>query len=266
MKKISILSIPIADTTKKEFVNTVTKQNGQAWIVTANPEIIMLAKELPHYKNLLLDADYVVADGIGVVIGSKLLGQPLKERIPGYELVHEFLAVASAVGVHKGQSAEADSANNRQSTHSNSQAIGARNKIFMYGGKPGIAAKAAEMAKAQYANIDIVGVADGYGGDGNGDEVAAKAAALTPDYVFVALGAPKQEEWIAAHRDQFPHAILMGVGGSFDILSGNINRAPDIFLKLNLEWFHRLVTQPTRLIRMLKIPQFLLAVLKTRRK
>ncbi|MGE7622469.1 WecB/TagA/CpsF family glycosyltransferase [Viridibacillus sp. NPDC096237] len=240
MKKIDILSIPIADTTKKEFVNTVTKQDGQVWIVTANPEIIMLAKELPTYEKLLHAADYVVADGIGVVIGSKMLGQPLQERIPGFELVHEFMADANATGT--------------------------RNKIFMYGGKPGIAAKAAEAAKAQYPNIDIVGVADGFGGDGNAEEVALKASALSPDYVFVALGAPKQEEWIAAHREKFPNAILMGVGGSLDILSGNIDRAPDIFLKLNLEWFHRLITQPTRWKRMLKIPQFLLAVRRNGRK
>ncbi|MFJ9463504.1 WecB/TagA/CpsF family glycosyltransferase [Viridibacillus arvi] len=240
MKKIDILSIPIADTTKKEFVNTVTKHDGQVWIVTANPEIIMLAKELPSYEKLLHTADYVVADGIGVVIGSKMLGQPLKERIPGVELVHEFMAVANATDT--------------------------RNKIFMYGGKPGIAAKAAEMAKAQYPNIQIVGVADGYGGDGNGDEVATKAAAVSPDYLFVALGAPKQEEWIAAHLEKFPNSILMGVGGSLDILSGNIDRAPDIFLKLNLEWFHRLITQPTRWKRMLKIPQFLLAVKRDGRK
>lgn len=241
MKKIDILGIPVVDTTKNEFVDLIEDeiQNSEKpiCIVTANPEIIMLAKEDKRYEEYLLNSNYVVADGIGIVIGSKILGTPLKERIPGYELVHDFLRTAK----------------NKQ------------NRFFFYGGKPGIAKQAAEKAKALYPHINIVGVADGYGGNGNGDEVAKQAAALNPDFIFVALGAPKQEEWIAEHRCQFSNAVMMGVGGSFDVLSGNVNRAPDIFIRLNLEWFHRLITQPTRFKRMLKIPQFLINVMKSKK-
>ena len=242
MKKIDVLGIPVVDTTKSEFVDHIEDEllNGKTpiCIVTANPEIIMLAKENKVYEEYLLKSNYVVADGIGVVIGSKILRTPLKERVPGYELVHDFLRTSKE----------------------------GHNRFFFYGGKPGIAAQAAEKAKVLYPHINIVGVADGYGGDGNGAEVAEKAAALDPDFIFVALGAPKQEEWIAEHRHQFSNTVMMGVGGSFDILSGNINRAPEIFLKLNLEWFHRLITQPTRFKRMLKIPRFLFEVKKSKKR
>lgn len=242
MKKIDVLGIPVVDTTKSEFVDHIEDemQNSEKpiCIVTANPEIIMLAKENKSYEEYLLNSNYVVADGIGVVIGSKILGTPLQERIPGYELVHDFLRTSKEE----------------------------QNRFFFYGGKPGIAEEAAEKAKALYPHIDIVGVADGYGGNGNGDEVAEKAATLNPNFIFVALGAPKQEEWIAEHRHQFSNAVMMGVGGSFDTLSGHVNRAPEIFLKLNLEWFHRLITQPTRFKRMLKIPKFLIEVMKTKKK
>lgn len=213
------------------------EQNSAIKIVTANPEIIMLAKENPSYEQYLLHSDHVVADGIGVVIGANMLGTPLQERIPGYELVLGFL-----------QQAPKDET------------------FYFYGGKPGVASTAAKKAQQQFPQANIVGVSDGYGGDGDGQSVAQKIAQLQPSYIFVALGAPKQEQWIAENDHLFEHCIMMGVGGSFDVLSDQVKRAPAIFIKLNLEWFHRLITQPTRATRMLKIPQFLLAVQKEKRK
>lgn len=242
MKKVEILNIPITNTTKVEFIKDISSQRktqaAPIKIVTANPEIIMLAKENKSYENYLLASDHVVADGIGVVIGANMLGTPLKERIPGYELVHGFL----------------EQSNSTVDT------------FYFYGGKPGVASAAADKARMLYPQTNIVGVSDGYGGDGDGLAVAEKIAKLQPSYIFVALGAPKQEEWIAQYAPLFKHSVLMGVGGSFDVLSGQINRAPKIFIQLNLEWFHRLITQPTRAKRMLKIPQFLLAVRKEKKR
>lgn len=241
MEKVSILNIPVTNTTKQQFATAMIQQSKlqekPIKIVTANPEIIMLAKENPAYETLLLSSDHVVADGIGVVIGANMLGTPLQERIPGYELVHEFL-----------KSSPSDA-----------------NSFYFYGGKPGIAKAAANKALELYPSAKIVGVSDGYGEDGTPEEIAKKIALLQPNYIFVALGAPKQEEWIGQYSTLFKHSILMGVGGSFDVLSGQVNRAPKIFIKLNLEWFHRLITQPTRAKRMLKIPQFLLAVRKSKK-
>lgn len=242
MNTVSILDIPVAQTTKAQFVPHVMEEMQQSnkaiTIVTANPEIIMLAKENHSYECLLKASSYVVADGIGVVIGAKMLGTPLEERIPGYELVHEFMKAATPE----------------------------QNRFFFYGSKPGVAEQAAEQAKSLYPQIEIVGVCDGYGNDGDGEEVARKAQKANPDFIFVATGAPKQEEWIAIHKEKFPRTVMMGVGGSFDVLSGNVDRAPQLFIKLNLEWFHRLITQPTRAKRMLKIPQFLLAVRRNKKK
>ena len=237
MKKINILGIPFVDTTKKEFVSHVltlaTSNKEPISIVTANPEIVMLTKENAQYAQYVQQSTYVVADGIGVVIGSKILGSPLRERIPGYELVHAFMKNAD---VNK-------------------------NRFFFYGGKPGIAEAAAKKAIALYPHINIVGTADGYG---DRDAVATQAASSKPDFIFIATGAPKQEEWIASHRHQFEHCVMMGVGGSLDVLSGNVRRAPQLFIKLNLEWFYRLITQPTRIKRMMKIPLFLLKVLQSK--
>ncbi len=242
MNTVSILDIPVAQTTKAQFVPHVIKEMQQSnkaiTIVTANPEIIMLAKENHAYECLLKASSYVVADGIGVVIGAKMLGTPLEERIPGYELVHEFMKTATPE----------------------------RNRFFFYGSKPGVAKQAAEQAASLYPQIDVVGICDGYGNDGDGDEVAQKAITAKPDFIFVATGAPKQEEWIAIHKEHFPQTVMMGVGGSFDVLSGNVDRAPELFIKLNLEWFHRLITQPTRAKRMLKIPQFLWEVQRKKKK
>jgi len=242
MKKVSILNIPFTNTTQDEFVSSMsklrTKQKNPIKIVTANPEIIMLAKENAAYEQLLLQSDHVVADGIGVVIGAKMQQTPLQERIPGYELVHSFLKSANA------------------NEHS----------FYFYGGKPGIAEAAAQKAQELYPNATIAGTSDGYGGDGDGAAVALRIAELQPTHIFVALGAPRQEEWIATYEHLFSHCIMIGVGGSFDVLSGQVNRAPKLFIKLNLEWFYRLITQPTRAKRMLKIPQFLLAVRRQKNK
>lgn len=241
MEKVPILNIPVTNTTKLQFVETMiqtmAQQTNAIKIVTANPEIIMLAKEDKNYEQLLLASDHVVADGIGVVIGAKMLETPLQERIPGYELVHSFLDHASSPN----------------------------NTFYFYGGKPGVAHAAAEKAKTLYPHAKIVGTADGYGGNGDELAVAQQIAQLQPSFIFVALGAPKQEQWIADNSKLFKNCIMMGVGGSFDVLSGQVKRAPKLFIKLNLEWFHRLITQPTRAKRMLKIPSFLLAVKRSKK-
>lgn len=241
MNKVTLLNIPFTNTSKPAFLQQIQKELNEKKspikIVTANPEIVMLAKEDPAYEQLILQSDYVVADGIGVVIGAKMLNTPLQERIPGYELVHGFLQQAST-----------------------------EDRFYFYGGQPEIAALAATEAKKLYPNINIVGVSDGYGGDGNDAEVAKKIADLRPTHIFVALGAPKQEQWIADYAHLYENCVMMGVGGSFDVLSGQVNRAPKLFIKLNLEWFYRLITQPTRAKRMLKIPQFLWEVQKSKKK
>lgn len=235
---INLLTIPMANIKKEDLLNQINQhfQIGDAslFIVTANPEIIMLAQTSPKYKEAITAADYIVADGIGIMIAAKILKTPLAEKLPGFELMHDFLQYANTTD----------------------------KKVYFYGAKPGIAEQAAKKAKMQYNNLQVAGYMDGY--TIHGQDAADKIRATNPDFVFVAMGAPRQEEWIAEFKDQFPGTVLIGVGGSFDVLSGTIKRAPAFWTNNNLEWFYRLVTQPTRAKRMLKIPLFLMHVVRER--
>lgn len=229
--RISILDIPISNLSREDFLDRIYKdlniKQRSAFVVTANPEIIMNAMKSPSYRSSILKADYIVPDGTGVMMASKILKRPLAEKITGYDLVHTFLAYASE---HK-------------------------KSVFFFGAKQGVAAKAAINAVNLYPGIKIAGTKNGY--SGLGKEVAEEIANTEPDFVFVGLGAPLQEKWAAEYRHLFPHSLLMGVGGSFDVLSGNSKRAPKIWLDYNLEWMYRLLTQPIRFKRMLQLPLYL---------
>lgn len=235
---IKILDIPIMSIRKETLLqridNHFREQNGNLFIVTANPEIIIAAKKTSSYKDALATADYILPDGIGVMIAAKILGTPLQQKLPGFELMHDFLSYAN--------------------THHKS--------VYFYGAKPGVAEQAADNAVDQYNQLNVAGFMDGY--TKKGMEAANEIAATHPDFVFVAMGAPLQEQWIAKFKDLFPTSVLIGVGGSLDVLSGSVKRAPQFWTSNNLEWLYRLVTQPTRAKRMLKIPLFLLHVVKER--
>lgn len=235
---IKILDIPITSIRKETLLqridNHFREQNGNLFIVTANPEIIIAAKKTPPYKDALATADFILPDGIGVMIAAKILGTPLQQKLPGFELMHDFLSYAK--------------------THDKS--------VYFYGAKPGVAEQAADNALDQYNELNVAGFMDGY--TTKGMEAANVIAATHPDFVFVAMGAPLQEQWIAKFKDLFPTSVLIGVGGSLDVLSGSVKRAPQFWTSNNLEWLYRLVTQPTRAKRMLKIPLFLLHVVKER--
>lgn len=239
-EKISILDIPISNITRPDFLNEIyaalEQKQKNIFIVTANPEIIMNAKKLPEYKESILQADYIVPDGSGVMLASNILNQPLKEKITGYDLLLTFLEYSSK-----------------------------ENKsVYFFGAKDGIAAAAAEKALQRYPNLSIAGTKHGY--SGLGQNIAEEIAATEPDFVFVGLGAPLQEKWIVDYRRLFPSSVLMGVGGSFDVLSETTKRAPKFWLDRNLEWLYRLITQPYRAIRMIKLPLFLAEVYRQKRK
>ncbi|MDN7241599.1 WecB/TagA/CpsF family glycosyltransferase [Planococcus sp. N028] len=239
-EKLNVVGIPIDNLKREKFLNLVYQELEQKqkniFIVTANPEIIMNAKKSSSYREALLQADFIIPDGTGIIKASNILGHPLQEKITGYDLVHTFLSYASE---------------NRKS-------------VYFYGAKEGIAVEAITKAKELYPNLQVAGTKNGYAGLGK--EVAEEIASAKPDFVFVGLGAPLQEKWIASYRHLFPHSVLMGVGGSFDVLSGNVKRAPQFWLNRNLEWFHRLITQPTRGKRMLKLPMFVAEVYKQKLK
>lgn len=200
-----------------------------AHIVTANPEIVMAARRDGAVKTVLAEADLVVADGIGVVGAARLLGTPVPERVPGVELTESLLERAAASGW----------------------------RVYLLGGGPGVAEQAAKNIRRRRPDTRIVGFRDGYFSKEEEDAVAAEVARARPDIVFVAMGAPRQELFIAAHRAAWRDIpVAIGVGGSIDVLAGKVARAPRLWQKLGLEWLYRVVRQPSRIGRALVLPRF----------
>ena len=211
-------------------------------VVTPNSEIIVQANKNPVLMNIIEKAGLVVPDGIGLVVASKIVGQPLSERVTGIDLMEGLLAYAE----------ENDKS------------------IFLLGGKPGVAAMAAENIKKRYKNIRILGSQHGYfkgchtGNPGHDDELATvrEVRNKEADMLFVALGAPGQEIFIDTYKEDLGAKLLMGVGGSLDVMSGTVKRAPDFWIRHNLEWLYRILDDPkARLKRSLALPIFALNVL-----
>lgn len=203
-------------------------------IVTANAEIIYQASKNKKMKDIINRAQLVTADGSGVVWASRQLKQPLEQRVTGIDLVNSICA---------------------QSAKENW-------KIYILGSAPGVASEAAKNICKTFPGCNIVGTHHGYFHAQEEKEILEELVQLKPDILFVALGAPKQEYWIAEHLSELGIPVGMGIGGSMDVLSGNVKRAPKWMQKMSLEWLYRLLIQPSRFKRVLALPKFMLAVKK----
>lgn len=230
-KKVSVLGVSFDNKTKETFLEELMDRihrNEKTFVVTANPEIVMYAKKDPAYMELIQEADYVIADGIGIIKGSQMLGTPIVERVAGYDLMLELLAQA-----------------NQQ-----------KSRVYLLGAKEEVLQQTVKKVESLYPGIRLVGARNGYF-DLSDQSVIKEVQQTQPDMVFVATGFPRQEQWIHKYMETASKGLLMGVGGSFDVLSGKSKRSPNIFIRLNIEWLYRLVTQPTRFKRMLALPRFL---------
>ncbi|OOB79412.1 MAG: N-acetylmannosaminyltransferase [Epulopiscium sp. Nuni2H_MBin003] len=226
--KIDIVTMDRAVRVAKRFID---KSKRPRIICTPNPEIIMLAQQNRMLKNILNKADMVVPDGIGVVIASRILNQkPLPERVAGYDLVQNLMKLEG-------------------------------NKFYFLGAEKNIVKMAANKMQKKYP-IKVVGYRDGYFKAEQTKDIVNEINSSGANILLVALGAPKQEIWISENIDNLPNIkIVVGVGGSFDVMAGKVKRAPKMFRSLGLEWFYRLITQPTRAKRMLVLPKFLIKVI-----
>lgn len=232
---VTILGVDFINTTHEKMVKTLhdhVQKNEKTFVVTANPEIVLHANEDKTYKNYLNIADYITADGIGIVKAAKLMGKPLPERVTGFDMFMSLLNVANE-------------------NHYSIYLLGAREEVLE-------AAK--EKIKVQFPNANIVGSHHGFF-QWEDAAIPNEIKKLQPDFIFVALGFPRQEKWIAEHIQLFNKGIFMGIGGSFDVLAGTVKRAPVVWQKLNIEWLYRLLQQPTRWRRMLALPNFAMKVL-----
>ena len=205
-------------------------------VFTPNSEIIYMAKDDEVFKETLNNSDLNTADGIGVVYASKILGNPVEGSVAGYDIACALLPYLNEI----------------------------KAKLFLFGGKPGVGEKAKEAILKDYPDIDICGVENGYFGDDD-SKIIESINSKEPDVVFVCLGAPKQEKWIDKNKSTLKTKVLMGIGGSLDVFAGEAKRAPKFFIKLNIEWLYRLLKNPSRIGRMMALPKFGFAVIKSKR-
>lgn len=240
MDKVNVLGVNFDNKTFNQFQNEFVERinNHQStFVVTANPEIVMAANENPVFMQILQnDADYITADGIGIVQAAKILGQPLPERVTGYDLFSWLMQYADEQDL----------------------------RVFLIGAKPRVIHAVQAKVARDYSGINLVGAEDGYFKE-DLDLVARRIQRTEPDLVFAALGSPKQEKLLSILRKNELPALMMGVGGSFDVFSGAVKRAPEVFQRSHLEWFYRLATNPSRFKRMTVLPRFMIKVRKMKR-
>ena len=225
--KTEILGIGFDDLSRQEAARRgaeLLAEDKFHYVVTPNPEFILAAEKDDDFRAVLNGADLVLPDGIGVVYSAKILGTPLKERVPGIEFAADMLACLNEMG----------------------------GRLFLLGAKPGVAEKAGENILARYPNIVLCGTRDGYFKDE--EAVLLEVAAAKPDLLFVCLGAPKQEKWMARWGRHTGARMAIGLGGCLDVFAGNVERAPESWQKLGLEWAYRLKKEPKRIGRMAKLP------------
>jgi N-acetylglucosaminyldiphosphoundecaprenol N-acetyl-beta-D-mannosaminyltransferase len=196
-------------------------------VVTLNAEMTMLAEETPPLAAVIRSAELVIPDGAGVVLYLRLFGEKV-QRCPGIELAAHMLHQAA------------------QNSWS----------VFFYGGAPGVADTAAQKWKQKLPELAIAGIQNGFLAPEETDAFLQRLQQLQPQIIFVGLGVPRQEYWIAQHRHLCPNATWIGIGGSFDIWSERSKRAPSWLRNNNLEWVYRLYQEPWRWRRMLALPQF----------
>lgn len=236
-ERLEILGVGIDKVNSKQALEQIGAfiASGQPHqIVTANAEIIYQASKNEKMRTVINQAQMVTADGSGVVWASRQLGEPLEQRVTGIDLVNSICE---------------KSAQDKW-------------KIYILGSAPGVAATAAVNIRDKFPGCNIVGTHHGYFNAKEEKQILEELGQLKPDVLFVALGAPKQEYWIAEHLPKLGIPVGMGIGGSMDVLSGNVKRAPKWMQKLSLEWLYRLLIQPKRFKRVLALPKFMLAVKK----
>lgn len=236
-RRITVLGIPVDPVDMDQAVNILEeriRQQSPGIICTANAEMVMLAQNDAELRHILCSADLVLADGFGVVWAARRLAAGVPERVAGFDLTQNLLKSAARSGY----------------------------RIFWLGAAPGIAAAAAQKAADTFPGLITVGILDGYFGN-NDAEVITAIQNAKPDILLCALGVPRQEKWLWASRDKLQVPVMIGVGGTFDVMAGKMQRAPLWMQNAGLEWLYRLMIQPQRIFRMLALPRFVLKVIKT---
>lgn len=244
LQTVDILGVPFStmtmDETVQYLVNELEKEQAHTFqVVTANPEIVMCAKKDSSFHKTLLEVNLITPDGIGVVKASAMLGTPLKERVAGFDLMNELFTALSKQG--------------KKAT------------VFLLGAKPHVVERAANTLTEKYSAVSIVGTQDGYFKQDQEEEIIARIQEAKPDLLLVALGFPRQENFIQNNKERLNTKLAVGVGGSLDVWAGEVKRAPKWIQAIHLEWFYRLCSNPTRWRRQLVLAEFLKEVVRTKK-
>ena len=232
--RIDILGVSFDSLTKAEAVSLaydlMERRQGD-YVVTPNPEIVMHCREDEEMAAAVREASLVIADGIGVIYGAKILKTPLPEKIPGIDFTLALLEKMAGEG----------------------------KSVYLFGSKPGVAEAAGENLAKKFEGLKISGCHDGY--FTNDANIVRQINEAAPDLLLVCLGAPRQEKWMRERRADISAGLMIGAGGSMDVFAGTATRAPQFWQKAGLEWLYRLLKEPRRIGRMMKLPKFLLCVI-----
>jgi len=238
--KIRILNTKIDKLTQQGAVARIEEmigERGSHYVVTANAEIVYMAYKDEKMQRAIDGADMVTADGSGILWAAKKMGDEMPERVTGIDLVYALCRASAEKGW----------------------------KIYLMGSADGVAKKAADKLMLEYMGCNIVGTHHGFLKDKGVEEaLIADIKEKAPDILLVGMGAPRQEYWIIDHMKELGVPVSMGIGGSMDVISGELKRAPKWMQKMSLEWLYRLVIQPSRMKRVLNLPKFMLAVLRSK--
>ena len=236
-ERVQILGLPVDRITYRQWLNLIDKwvQTGTRChhVCTTNPEFMIIAQGDSHFANILRRADLCVPDGAGLLWAANLLKNPIPERVTGSDGVPAIAEEAAKKGW----------------------------KLFFLGAAEGVAEEAAYILQEDYPGLQIVGTYSGSPAPEEEDEIVAMVNASGADILLVAYGAPNQDKWIARNMPRLQVKMAMGVGGTFDFITGRVPRAPEWMQMLYLEWLYRLIIEPWRIVRMMRLPRFVVAVI-----
>ena len=237
--KTDVLGVLYDNVTMQEALEqgrSLLEGSAAAYCVTPNAEMAYEALHDEDFREVLNAASLVLPDGAGVVLGAKILKTPLKQKVAGIEFAQNLLPILEETG----------------------------KRLFLLGSKPGIAELAAEKMLKKHPKLCVCGTMDGYFKDET--DAVRRVNEANADVLYVCLGAPKQEYFMHSHARELHVKLMIGLGGTLDGIAGTVKRAPKWMIRLQLEWLYRLIKEPRRIGRMMRLPKFIFAAIKMRMK
>lgn len=237
MGKEQYLGVDVSPLNYEEIIDdlrTRMMEGKQSTIIAVNPEKVIKAEESEELRGLINGSTYQIPDGVGILLASKLKGGSITSRVTGVDMMERLIRFAA------------------EENH----------KVFLYGAKEEVVTEAKRKLEEKYPGLIISGYENGYVQDQQA--LVEKINESGAELLFVAMGSPKQELWIREHMPKLNVKVFQGVGGSFDVFAGKVQRAPSFYRKIGLEWLYRLMKEPHRFKRQLALPRFLLKIMSRR--